>query len=164
MDYLWTPWRYSFIKSAGKEGKGKVPGCVLCRALEAGDDAGTFILHRGDHNFVILNRDPYTNGHLMIAPLAHGGDLGKVPAATLGEMMMLCQKAQQAMKEIYQPDGFNIGMNLGRMAGAGVADHVHLHVLPRWGGDTAFVTTTAETRLLPEDLAQTYEKLKPFFA
>ncbi len=156
MDFIWTPWRYSYIKSADTQS-----GCVFCRALEAGNDAETFILHRAERSFVILNRFPYTNGHLMIAPLDHGGDLGEVPAETLSEMMLLCQKAQRALQEAYNPDGFNLGMNLGRVAGAGVADHIHLHVLPRWAGDTSFMTTTAETRLLPEELSATFEKLSP---
>ncbi len=161
MDYLWTPWRYQYIKSADKD-----PGCVLCRALEVGNhgkDEEMLILHRAQRNFVILNRYPYTNGHLMIAPLEHGGDLDKVPAETLAEMMQLAQTAQKAMSEVYKPDGYNLGMNLGRAAGAGVADHVHLHVLPRWTGDTPFMTTTSEVRTLPEDLVTTYKNLKPFF-
>ena len=158
MDYLWTPWRYQYIKSADDD-----PGCVLCRALDAGDDAETFILYRARRNFVILNRYPYTNGHLMIAPLEHGGDLAQVPPETLAEMMHLSQTAKRALEEIYHPDGYNLGMNLGRAAGAGVADHVHLHILPRWVGDTPFMTVTAESRTLPEDLPTTYKNLKPFF-
>ena len=159
MDTLWTPWRYSYMKSADAKSD-----CIFCAALEANDDPGMLILHRAEHNFVMLNRYPYTNGHLMIAPLAHGGDLGALPEATMNEMMALAQKAQRAMQEIYTPDGFNLGMNLGRAAGAGVADHVHLHLLPRWSADTNFMTTTSETRVLPEELTETYEKLAPFFA
>lgn len=158
MDHLWTPWRYQYIKSADDQ-----PGCIFCQALESGNDEETLILHRAQRNFVVLNRYPYTNGHLMIAPLAHGGELEKVPAETLAEMMQLAQQAQKAMKEVYEPDGFNLGMNLGRAAGAGVVGHVHLHVLPRWVGDTPFITTTAETRTLPEELSTTFKNLKPFF-
>ena len=158
MDTIWTPWRYTYMTAAARQ-----TGCIFCAALEAGDDAGMFILHRAAHNFVILNRYPYTNGHLMIAPLAHGGDLGKLPEETLGEMMLLAQKAQKAIQEVYTPDGFNLGMNLGRAAGAGVTDHVHLHVLPRWSGDTPFITTTGETRILPEELSETYDKLFSLF-
>jgi ATP adenylyltransferase len=158
MDNLWTPWRYQYIKSVDDQ-----PGCIFCQALEADDDEATLILHRAQRNFVVLNRYPYTNGHLMVAPIAHGGELEKVPADTLAEMMQLAQQAQKAMKEIYEPDGFNLGMNLGRAAGAGVEGHVHLHVLPRWVGDTPFITTTGETRTHPEELTTTFKNLQPFF-
>lgn len=158
MDHLWTPWRYQYIKSADDQ-----PGCIFCQALDSGDDQAALILHRAQRNFVLLNRYPYTNGHLMIAPLTHGGELEDVPADTLAEMMHLAQQSQKAMKEVYEPDGFNLGMNLGRAAGAGVVGHVHLHVLPRWVGDTPFITTTAETRTLPEELSTTFKNLKPFF-
>ncbi len=158
MDHLWTPWRYQYIKSADDQ-----PGCIFCQALDSGDDEAALILHRAQRNFVVLNRYPYTNGHLMIAPLAHGGELENIPADTLAEMMQLAQQAQRAIKEVYEPDGFNLGMNLGRAAGAGVVGHIHLHVLPRWVGDTPFITTTAETRTLPEELSTTFKNLKPFF-
>lgn len=158
MDHLWTPWRYQYIKSADDQ-----PGCIFCQALDSGADEEALILHRAERNFVVLNRYPYTNGHLMIAPLAHGGELENIPADTLAEMMQLAQQAQKAMKEIYEPNGFNLGMNLGRAAGAGVTSHIHLHVLPRWVGDTPFITTTGETRTLPEELFTTFKNLKPFF-
>lgn len=159
MDYLWTPWRYQYVSQGVKE-----PGCIFCRALEQNHDSETFILHRATCNFVILNRYPYTSGHLMIAPFEHGGELEKVPANTLAEMMQLTQQAQRALEETYHPDGYNLGMNLGRAAGAGVTGHVHLHVLPRWTGDAPFMTTIAETRVEPEDLPTTYSRLKPFFS
>lgn len=158
MDYLWTPWRYQYIKNADKEAH-----CIFCRALEMSDDEEALILHRGKLNFVILNRFPYTSGHLMIAPFAHGGEFSALPGETLSEMMLLAQRAQRAMAETYQPYGFNLGMNLGRAAGAGVTDHVHLHVLPRWPGDASFMTTVGETRIEPEDLTTTYRRLRPHF-
>ena len=158
MDHLWTPWRYQYVSTGGDS-----PGCIFCEALKRNNDAETLILFRGRHNFILLNRFPYTTGHAMIAPFAHGGELDKAPADVLSEMMLLAQRLQRAFGELYRPDGYNLGMNLGRVAGAGVADHLHLHVLPRWTGDTSFMTTVSETRLEPEDLAITYDKLRAHF-
>ena len=155
MDYLWTPWRYPYISGASRE-----PGCVFCRALALGDDARALILLRGRKNFIILNRFPYTSGHSMVVPYEHSSDLGSYDSETLAEMMELTRRAQLALEWLYHPQGYNIGMNLGKAAGAGVADHIHLHVLPRWTGDTNFMTTVAETRLEPEELAVTYDKLR----
>lgn len=155
MDYLWTPWRYAYISGASRE-----PGCVFCRALALGDDARALILLRGRQNFIILNRFPYTSGHSMVVPYTHSSDLGSCDLDTLAEMMELTRRVQLALEDLYHPQGYNIGMNLGKAAGAGVADHIHQHVLPRWTGDTNFMTTMAETRLLPEDLAVTYDKLR----
>lgn len=154
MDYLWTPWRYQFVSEASKETE-----CIFCRAAELGDDARALIVHRARKNFVILNLYPYTTGHSMIVPFAHVPDLAACDAETLGEMMVLARRLQIALGNIYHPQGFNLGMNLGRAAGAGVADHIHFHVLPRWSGDTNFMTTVSETRLEPEEVAVTYEKL-----
>jgi ATP adenylyltransferase len=158
MDYLWTPWRYHYVS----QGAGN-PGCIFCEALKQNNDAEMLILFRGHHNFILLNRFPYTTGHSMIAPFAHGGELDQAAPEVLSEMMLLAQRLQRAFAALYKPDGYNLGMNLGRVAGAGVADHLHLHVLPRWSGDTSFMTTVGETRLEPEDLATTYKKLKPYF-
>lgn len=155
MDYLWTPWRYRYITTAGKSDR-----CIFCDALAAGDDAKSLILLRGKKNFIILNRFPYTSGHVMIVPYAHAAELSGCDAETLGEMMELARRIQAALAAEYHPDGYNIGMNLGRAAGAGVADHLHLHVLPRWSGDTNFMSTVSETRLEPEDLATSYERLR----
>ena len=155
MDYLWTPWRFTYVANADQDA-----GCPFCRALESGDDTKVFIVERAAKNFIILNRYPYTSGHVMIVPYAHVAELGEVDAETLNEMMQLAQRVQRALASAYKPEGYNLGMNLGRVAGAGVAGHLHLHVLPRWAGDTNFMATTAETRNLPEDLAQTYEKLR----
>jgi ATP adenylyltransferase len=154
MDYLWTPWRYHFVSQASKE-----TGCIFCQAAQLGDDARALIVHRGQKNFVILNLYPYTTGHSMIVPYAHVGDLAGCDSETLAEMMTLARRLQMALGSLYHPQGFNVGMNLGRAAGAGVADHLHLHVLPRWTGDTNFMTTIAETRLEPEVVSVTYEKL-----
>jgi ATP adenylyltransferase len=159
MDYLWTPWRYRYIVDATKDDR-----CIFCDALAAGDDRKSLILFRGKKNFIILNRFPYTTGHSMVVPYAHVGELSRCDAETLAEMMLLAQRLQGELLAGYHPQGFNLGMNLGRCAGAGVADHLHLHVLPRWAADTNFMTTVAETRLEPEDLAVTYDKLRPALA
>ena len=155
MDYFWTPWRYRYITDAAKDDR-----CIFCAALELRDDAKAMILHRGQKNFVILNRFPYTTGHSMIVPYAHVPDLAGSDAETLGEMMTLAQRVAAALAATYKPEGYNLGMNLGRVAGAGVAGHLHLHILPRWAGDTNFMTTVGETRLEPEDLSLTYDKLR----
>lgn len=158
MDFVWTPWRYRYI--AENTGKNEDEGCVFCRALAAGDDEHVFILLRGDKNFVILNRYPYTPGHIMVVPYAHGGEFESLDADTLGEMMALAKRLQAAIEAVYHPGGYNLGMNIGRAAGAGITQHLHLHLLPRWVGDTNFMTTIAETRLEPEELADTYQKLR----
>jgi ATP adenylyltransferase len=160
MDYLWSPWRFRYVSEAAKDN-----GCVFCdkAAADPGEDRPNFILHRGRANFVLLNLFPYTTGHGLIAPYAHVPFLNEVPPDTLTEMMVLAQKVEAALQEIYKPEGYNLGMNLGRCAGAGVAGHVHLHLLPRWTGDSSFMTTIGETRVQPEDLLITYDKLVPFF-
>lgn len=154
MDFLWTPWRYKYIASAHKDER-----CIFCVALEIGDEKARIVL-RGELNFVILNAYPYTSGHVMIVPYKHGGDLAAVSHETLAEMMAITQRVQGALAAVYKPGGFNLGMNLGHSAGAGVADHVHLHLLPRWTGDVNFMTTVSETRMEPEDLETTYKKLR----
>ena len=159
MDYLWTPWRYRYIVNAGHS-----KSCIFCDALAAKNDAETLILFRGKKNFLILNRFPYTTGHVMVVPYAHLSDLASTDAATLKEMMELSRRVQMALAEEYRPEGFNLGINLGKCAGAGVASHLHMHVLPRWTGDTNFMTVVGETRVQPEDLATTYARLKPFFS
>lgn len=155
MDYLWTPWRYRYITTAGKDDR-----CIFCDALAAGDDAKSHILLRGKKNFVLLNRFPYTSGHVMIVPYAHLAELSACDAETLAEMMDLARRVQVALAAEYHPEGYNLGMNLGRAAGAGVAGHLHLHVLPRWTGDTNFMSVVGETRMEPEDLSVTYERLR----
>lgn len=155
MDYLWTPWRYRYLTDASKDDR-----CIFCDALAAKDDAKTQIIFRGAKNFVILNRFPYTTGHVMIVPYAHLGELSAAEPETLSEMMGIAQRVQTALEKNYHPQGYNLGMNLGRAAGAGVAGHLHLHVLPRWAGDANFMTVVGETRVEPEDLSTTYEKLR----
>lgn len=138
--------------------------CIFCEAHQnPDDDEKKFVLHRAERNFVILNLYPYISGHLMIAPFAHLGEFDSAPKETTDEMMDLAKRCQSALREVYQPQGFNLGMNLGRAAGAGIADHIHLHVLPRWSGDTNFMSTIAETRVLSEDLPTTYRKLRAKF-
>lgn len=155
MDYLWTPWRYRYIADAAKD-----TGCIFCAALAANDDAKTQIVLRGAKSFVILNRYPYTTGHIMIVPYTHVADLAAADPEMLAEMMRIAQRVQTALHNTYHPEGFNLGMNLGRAAGAGVTGHLHLHLLPRWSGDSNFMTVVGETRVEPEDLATTYEKLR----
>jgi len=159
MDYLWTPWRYRYIADAGKN-----DGCVFCDAVAANDDRKMLIILRQKKNFVILNRFPYTSGHVMVAPYAHIADLAAADSETLGEMMELAQRMQIALGKAYHPEGYNIGMNMGRAAGAGVTGHIHLHVLPRWAGDSNFMTVVSETRVEPEDLDTTYERLRAALA
>ncbi|MFN7927216.1 MAG: HIT domain-containing protein [Blastocatellia bacterium] len=164
MEFLWSPWRNQYISSGPTE---KPPGCVFCHFAApstAEFDAAHYILHRGQHNFVILNLYPYTTAHLMVVPFTHCADLSALAKSISDEMMDLAKQAQQALGELYHPDGYNLGMNLGSAAGAGVAAHLHLHLLPRWAGDANFMTTVGETRVLPEALPTTYEKLKPYFA
>jgi ATP adenylyltransferase len=156
MDYLWTPWRYQYMARAAG---GEQPECIFCDAVAKKKDAETLIVHRGAKAFVILNRFPYTSGHVMIVPYAHVAELRLCEADALGEIMQLAQRLEAAYKANYRPDGMNLGMNLGRAAGAGVAGHVHLHMLPRWIGDANFMTVTGETRVHPEDLKTTYGRL-----
>jgi ATP adenylyltransferase len=160
MDYLWSPWRYAYIAHVDE----KPAKCIFCDALARKDDAATFIVYRGKKVFVILNRYPYTSGHVMIVPYAHVAQLELCDAETLGEMMQLASRVEQAFGANYKPDGMNVGMNLGKAAGAGVAGHLHLHALPRWFGDTNFMTVSGETRVHPEDLKITYERMKKALA
>jgi ATP adenylyltransferase len=158
MDYLWTPWRYQYITGAAKS-----DDCIFCVAVRSADDRESLVVHRAARNFVIVNRFPYTSGHIMVVPYEHVSTLEEVADETAVELIRLTQRAERHMRAVYRPEGLNIGMNIGRSAGAGVAGHVHLHVLPRWNGDTNFMTTTAETRVLPEDLAVTWQKMKAAF-
>ena len=157
MDYLWTPWRYAYITTASKnEGK---DGCIFCELPKLADEEAK-IVYRGQHCYIILNSFPYTSGHVMVVPFAHLDELQKLPEAAAQEMMALTQKMERVLRQIYSPDGINLGMNIGRAAGAGVVGHVHMHVLPRWVGDTNFMTVVGESRVLPEALDVTYERIK----
>jgi len=161
MDYLWSPWRFRYVSEGVKTDR-----CFFCEKA-AGDpsrDRENLILYRARSNFILLNLFPYTTGHTMIAPYAHVANLTELDANVLGEMMELAQKVQAALTASYNPEGYNLGMNLGKCAGAGVADHLHLHLLPRWIGDSNFMTVIGETRVHPEDLSITYDKLAAHFS
>ena len=164
MDLLWSPWRYDYIKSGEHKTSADISGCVFCEILNSpATDEEKFILYRAGHNFVILNIYPYISGHLMIVPYSHVADLDQAAKAITDELMDLTKLCQTALRETYQPNGFNLGMNFGKAAGAGVAEHFHLHILPRWIGDANFMTSIGETRTIPEDLRTTYDKLKTRF-
>jgi ATP adenylyltransferase len=137
---------------------------VFCEIQKRPDqDEASLVIHRASHCFIVLNRYPYTSGHLLIVPNEHVGELDSAAKQITDQMMDLTKRSQTALRDVYQPDGFNVGMNLGKAAGAGIADHIHIHILPRWVGDTNFMTTIGETRVLPEDLATTYDKLRQKF-
>ena len=164
MDRLWTPWRFDYIKSGSEEEQGRMESCVFCSIKsDASADESRFILHRGAHNFVVLNIYPYISGHLLIVPYSHLSELDALPKATTDELMDLTKRCQTVLRETYHPHGFNVGINLGRAAGAGVAGHVHVHIMPRWTGDANFMSTVGETRVIPEDLSTTYTKLVGLF-
>ena len=155
MDYLWTPWRYAYVS-----GINKTSGCIFCDLPKLGDDAKASIVHRGQQCYVVLNTYPYTSGHVMIVPFAHLDELQKLPVETAHEMMDLSQHMERILRQLYTPDGINLGMNIGKAAGAGVAGHIHMHELPRWVADANFMSVVAETRVLPESLERTYERIK----
>ena len=164
MDRLWTPWRYQYITGESGEKTGddhSSTSCIFCTLPQQDHtwDERNYIIHRARHNFIVLNLYPYTSGHLLIIPYEHTSELDSVSKAATDELMDLAKRAQTLLREAYRPDGFNLGMNLGRAAGAGVAAHLHLHVMPRWAGDANFMSTVGETRVLPEDLHTTYQKL-----
>ena len=155
MDVLWAPWRRKYVTAGAKE-----PGCVLCRALEQADGPESLVVHVGAHDFVVMNLYPYNAGHVMIAPLRHVATLRDASPEELTEMTVLARRLEEVFGEVYRPDGINLGMNLGRPAGAGVEDHIHLHVVPRWVGDTNFMTTVGGTRVIPEDPAEAAARLR----
>jgi ATP adenylyltransferase len=158
MDRLWTPWRFEYIRNADQ-----AASCVFCQVLNETCDAANLVLFRGDNAFVILNLFPYTSGHLLVVANRHISFLSEASAAELQEIIQLCQRCESALRSEYRPDGYNMGFNLGRAAGAGVDHHLHMHVLPRWTGDSNFVSVVGETRVLPEELPNTYERLLPYF-
>lgn len=185
MDHLWTPWRYAYITAADGPGRLGVPaplaawpgdlGCVFCNLMasidyaiangmkrEQAEAAGGLIL-RGRHCFICLNAFPYTSGHVMVMPYAHLDRLAALPLEAAHELVELAQHTETALQRVYSPDGFNFGLNLGKSAGAGVAGHIHLHAMPRWAGDTNFMTTVAETRVLPEELETTWKRIRAAF-
>jgi ATP adenylyltransferase len=185
MDILWTPWRFAYITTADSATRPGVPAslaawpgdhhCVFCNLIasidyaianginaDKAEAAGGLVL-RGQHCFVCLNAFPYTSGHVMVVPYAHLDRLAALPKETAHELIELAQRTEKVLDSLYKPHGFNFGMNLGQAAGAGVAGHLHLHALPRWSGDTNFMTTVAETRILPEDLETTWKRIRAAF-
>ena len=158
MDRLWNPWRYQYITKENRP-----EGCIFCDLPKEQKDDATLIVHRARFNYVILNRYPYTTGHLMVVPFQHTDSLQGIDEAAAQEMFSLVRIADQKLREVYRPKGMNLGMNLGEAAGAGIAEHIHMHVLPRWIGDANFLTVIGETRILPEELWETYRKLKAVF-
>ena len=159
METLFTPWRYSYIVRSPQE-----PECFFCAAGREPEDADRLVVHMAHHHLVMLNLHPYSSGHLMVAPLAHLASPFESSEEACAEFWPLVLKTQRVLAKAYTPDGFNLGMNVGRSAGAGVPGHFHFHVVPRWAGDTNFMTVLAEVRLLPEDLRQSRERLRALFA
>ena len=155
MDHIWTPWRMKYIQQNNQD-----DGCIFCLAANGEDDRENLIFYRGGNAFMILNRYPYTSGHVMCVPYAHEARLRDVTKETRGELMEMVNKAVDVLQRVYEPEGFNIGLNLGQVAGAGVAEHLHIHIVPRWTGDTSFMTAVGDTRVLPESLPVTYQRVK----
>ena len=158
MERLWTPWRLAYVTEASTP----AAGCIFCDALAR--DREPLIVHRGRRTFVILNKFPYNNGHLMVVPHRHAARLSDLEPDELSELAVLTQLAERVLSAVYSPHGLNMGLNLGRAAGAGVLDHLHMHVVPRWTGDTNFMAVVADTRVLPEDLPVTAERIQAAFA
>ena len=161
IERIWAPWRLAYVKDASKDVE---EGCIFCVKPGEDDDRANLIVHRGERCFVILNLYPYTNGHLMVAPFEHVARIQNLPAETTAEMMALAQRAIAVLETEYEPKGFNVGFNQGRVAGAGVEHHIHMHVVPRWGGDTNFMPVVGETKVMPESIEDTGAKLRPGFA
>jgi ATP adenylyltransferase len=159
MHHLWAPWRATYVSEKGNPNR-----CIFCEAASSSDDEANLVVYRGRLSFVILNRFPYTSGHLMIAPFAHVSRLGHTGEETAAEIMHLSRFGEQVIEDVYKPDGLNLGMNLGEAAGAGIQQHIHMHLLPRWKGDANFMTSVADTRVVSEALEVTYAKLKRGFA
>jgi ATP adenylyltransferase len=160
LDYLWSPWRYKYL--IGTE---KPAGCIFCAMAATPErDRETLVVFRGQHNFIVLNRFPYTSGHLMVVPYFHSANLAGIASAAASELMDLVRRSETTLQTVYKPDGLNLGMNIGESAGAGIAGHIHMHVLPRWFGDANFMTTVGETRILPEELDVTWVRLREAFS
>ena len=158
MNHIWSPWRMEYIENHGKE-----EGCVFCDALSASDGPANLIVYRGDLAFVILNRYPYTSGHVMVVPMRHNPDLEGLAGPERAEMMELTARSTAVLRSVYGTPAYNIGLNIGEAAGAGIKEHVHIHVVPRWVGDTNFMSTLAETRVLPESLSDTWSRIRQGF-
>ena len=160
MNHIWSPWRMKYIENTEK----KEEGCVFCNAHAKEDDTTTLIAFRGQLTFVILNLYPYTSGHLLVVPFEHVATLEELDQSTRAEMMELTSQCTTVLRKIYHPQGFNVGANIGEAAGAGVPGHVHIHIVPRWGADTNFMTVLGETRVLPESLEDTYKRVREGFS
>lgn len=158
MNHLWSPWRMEYI-----ENNNKVDGCVFCVMQELEDSPENLIAFRGEHSFVILNRYPYTSGHLMVVPFEHKANLEELDAQTRAEMMELTTRCMTVLRSIYNPQAFNMGANIGEAAGAGVKEHMHIHIVPRWAGDTNFMSAVGDVRVLPESLDTTWQRVKKGF-
>jgi ATP adenylyltransferase len=158
MERLWAPWRLQYVTQDKPEG-----GCIFCDKPKLGDDRAAYIVRRGTAAYVMLNAFPYNNGHLMIAPFAHTSALEDLPAETLNEMMALAQDCTRILKAEFRAEGLNLGFNLGTCAGAGIKDHLHLHLVPRWSGDTNFMPVIADVRVIPQSLDQTFEIISSAF-
>lgn len=159
MERLWAPWRGAYVTGTAKE-----PGCVFCGALEHAGEETSLVVHVAERAFVVMNLYPYNSGHVMVATRRHVGRLGEASAEELAEMMALARRLEAVMAELYRPEGLNLGMNLGRPAGAGIEDHIHLHVVPRWAGDTNFMSVVGGTRVIPEDPLEACRRLRACFA
>ena len=157
MEQLWAPWRIKYIQM------GKTKGCILCDEPKENDDVSNYILYRGEKNFVIMNSYPYNAGHLMVAPYRHVANLEDLTAEERNEHFEIVSRSVSVLKQVFQPEAFNIGMNLGRVAGAGLDEHIHTHIVPRWGGDTNFMPILTDTKVLNEALAETYARLQGKF-
>jgi ATP adenylyltransferase len=158
MEYIAAPWRGEYVRTVCR-----MKGCIFCRALKLRDDRAAYILLRRKHHFIILNKFPYTPGHLMIAPFRHTAAFERTPREANVELAELLQVSLKVLRKAYRPHGFNAGINLGQSAGAGVVHHYHFHVIPRWHGDSNFMPLVSQTRILTEDLSDTYDRLLPFF-
>jgi ATP adenylyltransferase len=157
-DHLWSPWRIEYIRGLHDDGI-----CIFCQKLAVAEDPESLVLARNEQAFALLNAYPYNPGHIMVAPVRHTGDFESLAAPELADADRLLQETVRVLREGESPDGFNVGMNLSRSAGAGIPDHLHWHVVPRWNGDTNFISIVGETRVLPELLAESYARLKPLF-
>jgi ATP adenylyltransferase len=157
MNHIWSPWRMEYIENS------KEDGCIFCSAQGKEDSAKNLIAFRGELSYVILNRYPYTSGHLMVVPFEHKANLEELDPPTRAEMMELTTRCITVLRKVYNPEAFNVGVNVGEAAGAGVKEHVHMHIVPRWSGDTNFMSTIGETRVLPESLEDTYQRMRSGF-
>lgn len=157
MKRLWAPWRMPYLKNDQPK------GCIFCIKTRQRNDRSNLILHRGRRVFVMMNRYPYSNGHLLVSPYRHTDSFEKLDPSILTDLMRTSQRAIKALRQVFKPDAFNLGINQGRVAGAGIESHVHLHIVPRWNGDTNFMPVLANTRVIPEHLGSSYAKLLPFF-